>query len=422
MPTYTPLMTVAAQPSLPFPEERKALTVGELTRRIKKLLEDGFRFVTVTGEISNLKSQMSGHVYFTLKDADAQLPCIIWKTMAAHLGFRPEDGMQVVAWGRIAVYAPYGKYQLIVEGIEPRGVGALQLRFEQLKEKLAKEGLFEQGRKRPLPFLPRTIAIVTSPTGAAIQDMLRTIFDRFPRAHVLLYPVKVQGEGAAEDVAGAIRSLNAQRPDVDVIIAGRGGGSLEDLWAFNEEVVARAIFESKIPVVSAVGHETDFTISDFVADVRALTPTDAATKVVPRLSDLEETLGDRRSQLRRALESRAQLARARLDGLSKSWALRAPETLVRDRQQRLDDLGPRLKEAIARLIERRRKDLEARRSHLAALDPRAILRRGYTITQDAKGRILSDARGVKVGGELRTILGHGELKSRVEEVRGESPA
>src|SRR5882672_11096589 len=293
------------------PSEKKIISVGDLTRRIKKSIEDSIRYVWVAGELSNYKGPgPSGHLYFTLKDAESQIPCAMWKGMANRLRFAPENGMEVIAFGKVDVYVPYGKYQLIVEDMEPRGVGSLQL-----KEKLLQEGLFDAARKRPLPFLPRVIALVTSPTGAAVADMIRTLRSRHASLHVIIYPVKVQGEGAADEIAAALGHLNLSMPHIDVMIVGRGGGSIEDLCSFNEEVVARAIHASRIPVISAVGHETDTTIADFVADLRALTPTDGAVKVVPRLEDLEIALADLDAKLRRALRTRADLARSQLDGL-----------------------------------------------------------------------------------------------------------
>jgi len=426
-------MTAGAQQTLPFPE-RKVLSVRELTRRIKNLVEPPLKFVHVEGEISNHKVQQAGHHYFTLKDEEASLGCIVWQSSARLLRFEPADGMNVIAWGRVEIYAPYGKYQLIVDGMEPRGLGALQMRFEQLRDKLQRDGLFDPARKRPLPFLPRRVALVTSPTGAALQDMLRTIFTRFPRAHVLLYPVRVQGDGAAEEIAHALRHINLARPDIDVIIAGRGGGSIEDLWAFNEEVVARAIADSRIPVVSAVGHETDTTIADFVADVRALTPTDAGQRVLPRLADLEDAIDELRAKLRRALRTRAETERARLGRLGDHHALRSPERIARDQRQRLDGFIERLAGALRGVPERRRqnldrlrakvqgglppmrairRELDARAQHLAALDPRAILKRGYSITYDGRGRIVSDAKAVSEGDEIRTVLGNGAVRSTV---------
>ncbi|HEX7900631.1 MAG TPA: exodeoxyribonuclease VII large subunit [Planctomycetota bacterium] len=438
--------------------ERKVLSIGDLTKRIKSTLETGIPYVWVAGEMSNYKGPgPSGHLYFTLKDAESAVPCAMWRGFAAKLKFEPENGMQVVAGGRVEVYVPHGKYQLIVETLEPRGVGALQLKFEQLKEKLQKEGLFEAARKRPLPFLPRKIALVTSPTGAAVQDILRTLRGRCPAVHVLLYPVRVQGEGSAQEVAAAIGHINLAMPDVDVLIVGRGGGSIEDLWAFNEEVVARAIHASRIPVISAVGHETDTTIADFVADVRALTPTDGAVRAVPVLEDLILSLADLETQLKRALRTRAQLARSVVDGLAEGRDLGRVEELPAQLGQRLDDLQERLASAARQapaLVRQRLDRLDAAlyadlpraaaaareranhlndflRSHavravdaararvreaaasLEALSPVSILARGYSITY-RDGKIVKDAREVKPGDRLRTRLGSGEIDSRVE--------
>jgi exodeoxyribonuclease VII large subunit len=442
------------------PSERKILTVGDLTRRIKKSIEDAIRYVWVAGELSNYKGPgPSGHLYFTLKDSESQIPCAMWKGMANRLRFEPENGMEVIAFGKVDVYLPYGKYQLIVEDMEPRGVGSLQLKFEQLKEKLQKEGLFEQARKRPLPFLPRKIALVTSPTGAAVQDMLRTLRTRCPALHIVVYPVKVQGDGAAEEIAAAIGHLNLAMADIDVMIVGRGGGSIEDLWAFNEEVVARAIHASRIPVISAVGHETDTTIADFVADLRALTPTDGAVKAVPKLDDLVLSLDDLDSKLRRALRTRADLSRSQLDGLRDGRALGRIEDLPQQLGQRLDELKERLDVGVgqASFYQRERLDLlkasltadlprlaeagrrrvehltdllrsDARRSletakarlrqaaaSLEALSPVAILGRGYSITRLASTQeILKDAAQVKAGDRIVTRLGAGQIESKVE--------
>ncbi len=442
------------------PSGRKILTVGDLTHRIKGTIEDGIPYVWVAGEISNYKGAgPSGHHYFTLKDEESQIPCAMWRGSAARLRFRPENGTEVIAGGRVEVYLPHGKYQLIVDQMEPKGVGALQLRFEQLKEKLQGEGLFDPARKRPLPFLPRKLALVTSPTGAAVQDMIRTIRTRCPAIHVVVYPVRVQGEGAAQEIAAAISHLNLAMPDIDVMIVGRGGGSIEDLWAFNEEVVARAIHASRIPVISAVGHETDTTISDFVADVRALTPTDGAVRAVPRLDELVLALEDLDAKLKRSLRSTAELTRSRLDGYREGRALGRIEELPAQFAQRLDELTERLDAAsgqstfylreridrlreslfagLPRVPESARQDVEhldeSLRAHarraletatsrlrqaagtLEALSPVAILARGYSITRlESTGEILKDARQAKPGDRLLTRLGQGELPSRVE--------
>jgi exodeoxyribonuclease VII large subunit len=450
-----------ALPAEPLsPSERKIVSVGDLTRRLKRILEDGIKYVWVSGELSNYKGPgPSGHLYFTLKDAESQIPCAMWRGSVGRLRFEPENGMEVLALGRVEVYVPHGKYQLIVEELEPKGVGALQLRFEQLKEKLAKEGLFDPARKKPLPFLPRRIALVTSPTGAAVQDMLRTLRTRCPALSVLVYPVRVQGEGAAAEIAAAIGHLNLALPDLDLLIVGRGGGSIEDLWAFNEEAVARAIAASRIPVISAVGHETDTTIADFVADVRALTPTDGAVKAVPRLDELVANLEDLDAKLSRALRTRAELARSILDGHASGRALGRIEDLPAQHAQRLDEFSERLRVALGQstrsLRERldslrvslsadlpRRAELAGRQvGHLAdllrgharravegavarlreaagkleALSPVAILARGYSITRlEETGRILRDAKEAKPGQRLLTRLGGGEIVSRVE--------
>jgi len=442
------------------PSEKKIISVGDLTRRIKKSIEDSVRYVWVAGEMSNYKGPgPSGHLYFTLKDAESQIPCAMWKGMANRLRFEPENGMEVIAFGKVDVYVPYGKYQLIVEDMEPRGVGSLQLKFEQLKEKLQKEGLFEQDRKRPIPFLPRKLAIVTSPTGAAVADMIRTLRTRCPALHVIVYPVKVQGEGAAQEIAAAIGHLNLSMPEIDVMIVGRGGGSIEDLWAFNEEAVARAIFTSRIPVISAVGHETDTTIADFVADLRALTPTDGAVKAVPRLDDLQLTLGDLDAKLRRALRSRAELARSQLDGLRTGRSLGRVEELPDLFKQQIDDFNERLLVAVEQLPNYHRERLDqlrrsltadlpqlarnarqrvellttklrsdARRTletaqaqlrqaaaSLEALSPVAILGRGYSITRlESTQEILKDAVQAKPGDRIVSRLGSGQIVSRVE--------
>jgi len=447
------------------PSERRILSVGDLTRRIKKSIEDSVRSVWVAGEVSNYRGPgPSGHLYFTLKDAESQIPCAMWKGMANRLRFALENGMEVVAFGKVDVYVPYGKYQLIVEDLEPRGVGTLQQKFELLKSKLQGEGLFDPARKRPLPFLPRTLALVTSPTGAAVADMVRTIRSRLPAIRVVVYPVKVQGEGAAGEIAAAIGHLNRDLPEIDVMIVGRGGGSIEDLWAFNEEVVARAIHASRIPIISAVGHETDTTIADFVADVRALTPTDGAVRAVPRQDELELALEGLDAALRRALRSQADLARTRLDGLRDGRALGRVEELPDQLQQRLDDYKSRLdlgalqasthlkgrldllraslKAALPGMIDPARQRVEhltdrlradARRcldqakarlgqaaASLEALSPVAILGRGYSITRlEATQEILKEADRAKAGDRLVTRLGKGRVISKVE--RTETP-
>ncbi len=446
-----------------LPSERRILTVGELARRVKSLLEDNLKFVWVTGQVSRVVYAQSGHLYFDLKDEveepPAVIPCTMWRPKVMRLRFRVETGTSVLVYGLVTAYPAQGKYQISVEEIEPRGVGALQLKFEQLKARLEKEGLFDPARKLPLPFLPRKLALVTSPVGAAIQDMIRTIRARCPPVQVVVYPVKVQGEGAAEEIAAAIGHLNLAMPEVDVLIVGRGGGSIEDLWAFNEEVVARAIHASRIPVVSAVGHETDTTIADFVADVRALTPTDGAVKAVPKLDDLVLALEDLGTKLKRALRTRADLARLGLDALRGGRALGRVEELALQLAQRLDELRERLGVGLAQATFSLRERLDAmgrslwadlpratqaarqRMEHqadlldaharraveaatarlregaakLEALSPLAILGRGYSISRlEATGEILREARQAGPGDRILTSLGSGTIVSRVE--------
>ena len=395
-------------------DDARVYTVTQLTRQVRQALEDRFPGVRVTGEISNLRQPSSGHLYLTLKDENAQLSAVIWRSTASRILYRIEDGLEVLAYGDVTVYEPRGQYQLVIRRLEPKGVGALQLAFQQLKEKLAKEGLFDPAHKKPIPQFPRKIGIVTSPTGAAIRDILTTIGNRCPNVHVLLYPVRVQGEGAAEEIAEGIAALN-QLPDVDVMIVGRGGGSLEDLWAFNEEVVARAIFVSRVPIVSAVGHEIDFTIADFVADRRALTPTDAGALVVPDMAQLQETLSALSRRVSQSLLSRVERARERLDAVAKSYAFRRPLDRVRRHEQRLDDLTHRLVRVIGAIIREQHQRLNATADKLNTLNPLNVLARGYSITTSAKdGRILRDAADVSSRDKVITRLMRGEFQSTVD--------
>jgi exodeoxyribonuclease VII large subunit len=342
------------------------MTVSQITGLIKQTLETHLPpTVHIVGEISNFKRHSSGHLYFTLKDSSAELSCVMWRSAAASMKFKPTDGMEVIATGGIEVFERAGRYQLYARKLEPRGVGALELAFRQLCEKLEKEGLFDQERKRSLPRFPQRIALVTSPTGAAVADMLRTIQRRFPAVDVLLYPVRVQGDGAAPEIAAAIRAINANNValgGVDLMIVGRGGGSLEDLWAFNEEVTARAIFDSRIPVVSAVGHEVDVTIADLVADVRAATPTAAAELAVPVLSDVRATFGEWQWRITRATNHRIERGASRLDTVTHRAVFRDPMNLIRTRAQAVDELTNRLERATSdrmRITHRRLTALEA---------------------------------------------------------------
>jgi exodeoxyribonuclease VII large subunit len=398
------------------PGERP-FTVGELTARVKELLEEEFQSVWVVGEISNLTRARSGHVYLTLKDESAALGAVIWRSTAARLRFEPAEGMEVLARGRINVYAPRGQYQLDIRVLEPRGVGALQLAFEKLREKLEAEGLFDPDRKRPIPYLPRRIGIVTSPTGAAVRDILKVLGRRLPRCSSLLYPARVQGEGAAEEVAAGVRALSG-RGDLDVLIVGRGGGSIEDLWAFNEEAVARAIAASEVPVISAVGHEIDVTIADLVADVRAATPSAAAELAVPTEEELLGALADAGTRLGGAVRGRLDAGRERIRALTGAYGLRRLPDRLHELAQRLDDLSRRPVQGAAAGVSHLGERLSALSARLETLSPLRVLGRGYTVTT-LEGRPLRDAAEAALGDRIRTRLERGALISLVEDVSEE---
>jgi exodeoxyribonuclease VII large subunit len=418
--------------------DRKVLTVSELTARLGEVLEERFPAVWVEGEISNYRLYGSGHAYFTLKDAEAQLRAVLFRNRMRRIRFEPADGLHVMAFGAIEVYLQRGEYQLLVELLEPKGLGALQLAFEQLKARLQSEGLFDPARKRELPRFPRKIGIVTSPRGAAIQDMLRVIGRRFGELHIVVAPCKVQGDGAAEDIAQALRDLDGLG-DVDVIIVGRGGGSLEDLWAFNEEVVARAIAAAKAPVVSAVGHEVDFTIADFVADLRAPTPSAAAELVVREKQAVVDTLTQLRARLERSaarplrdLERRTdeltvRLRRAMRGELSRAShrvalvtrTLRASDPVVRLRndRHRLERLHSRLVASLTRRRDRARSSLRTAIGRLDSLSPLAVLGRGYSLTRRPTGDVVRAASQVMPGDDVRVLLHEGSLDARVTATR-----
>ncbi|MGH9395278.1 MAG: exodeoxyribonuclease VII large subunit, partial [Terriglobia bacterium] len=444
-----------------FETVRRVYTVSALTQEIRSLLEPKFIDVWVSGEVSNFRPAASGHLYFTLKDESAQLRVVCFRNQARYLKFKPQDGISMIARGRLSVYEPRGEYQLVAEFLEPAGVGALQLAFEQLKQKLAAEGLFLPERKKPLPLLPRTVGVVTSPTGAVIRDILRVLRRRFRNMNVILYPALVQGSGAAAEIAKGIRYFNQQKL-VDVLIVARGGGSIEDLWAFNEELVVRAIAESKIPVISAVGHETDFTIADFAADLRAPTPSAAAELVVHRKQDFETEIQNRQRRM-------LQMMRLKLSGLRQSQialtmhqVFQAIPLRLAQKAQLLDDLlssiGGTMRDhlnasrqrvlessaAMARLDFRRILDLKRallaqkesalnaaharalveRQNRLAQLlavlrerNPRVILNRGYAVVRDAAGKIVHSAAEVAEGSEISVELARGLLSAEVRRRR-----
>jgi len=397
-----------------FPEEPKTfLTVTELSQMVKGTLERELEAVWVVGEISNFRIPPSGHLYFTLKDDRSQIAGVMFRRQGLELSFEPEDGMEVLCFGRVSLYPARGDLQLYVETMEPRGSGALYLAFEQLKKRLGEEGLFAPERKRALPFLPSSIGIVTSLKGAALRDMLRILRDRFPDRRVVIRPVKVQGDGAAWEVAEAIGELG-QSGMVEVMIVGRGGGSLEDLWAFNEEIVARAIFNAPVPVISAVGHEVDFTIADFVADHRAPTPTAAAEMVVPRKEVLSEQIRVLQGRLVRVTQSRLENAREAWAGLARRLA--DPTRRLRENQIRLDELSLSLWRRIQDRLHRLRDRLVNGAGRLGGLSPLAVLERGYSIVHKIPEEVIvKDSSSLQVGDLVRITFARGKSVCKVEE-------
>lgn len=394
----------------------KIYTVSELTYRLKSILEEKFSFVWISGEISNFHLHSSGHYYFTLKDPEAQIGAVIFRSQNRSLKFVPKNGMRVTGFGRISVYDQRGTYQIIFEYLEPTGVGALQISFEQLKSRLASEGLFNQDHKKPIPFLPQRITIITSPTGAVIHDMLHIINRRFPNMQIEIIPVKVQGEGAEQEIISAIQLMNF-RKTTDVGIIARGGGSLEDLHAFNSEGVARAIYSSAIPIISAVGHETDVTIADFVADCRAPTPSAAAELVVPVKSELMRRCSELTLLLTNRFYRYLDHLRSQLHAISNR--LVDPSKRIQDLRLKLDDYSGRLFRQIQNILKQRREQLEWRVEKISALSPFAILTRGYSITRlIPKNTIVKDIKQVDIGSNLEIIISNGSLICRIEGIIG----
>lgn len=388
-------------------------TVTEVTRAIKAQLETTFPQLWVEGEISNFKHHSSGHMYFTLKDRQSQLRCVMFRGLNTKLQFQPEHGMKVFAFGHINVYEFGGYYQLNVRIMRPGGLGVLNIEFERIKKKLQQEGLFDPQNKKALPFLPRTIGIITSPTGAAIRDMLHVLRRRDPAVEVRIYPVRVQGEGAAEEIAEALDEMN-RIGGCDLLITGRGGGSLEDLWPFNQEVVARAIFRSRIPVISAVGHEVDFTISDFVADHRAATPSAAAELAVPVVADVLRHLETVARRIGRALQNRIETYALRLDRLSSS-RLFQPERLVKDRMEDVQRSCDKLQHRMQTILEQKKNQLRFVEGKLSVLDPLAVLHRGYSVTvRERDNAIVKRIEDVETGERIKILLAEGRLTAGVE--------
>ncbi len=397
------------------PEAPRVFSVSELTSEIKDSLETQFAAIWVSGEVSEVSRPQSGHIYFTLKDESSQIRAVLWRSAVQRLPFTLEDGQQVIVQGNIDVYLPRGSYQIVVRTVEPQGLGALQIAFRQMQQRLATEGLFDPRHKKPLPTFPQRVAFVTSPTGAAIRDFLEVATRRFRGANILVVPARVQGEGSPQEVARGIETANRMQCPPDVLVVGRGGGSLEDLWAFNTEVVVRAIFNSRIPVVSAVGHEIDVTLADLVADVRALTPSEAAERLFPSSDELKHRLGVLARRLSTGLRGRVVRMRSMLEALAKRRVLQRPHEYLYDRSRRLDELDARLQRAVQRRITHFKDRLTAASTHLESLSPLAVLSRGYSVTQRADdGKIVRDAAQLQPGDLIRTQLHQGHILSRVE--------
>jgi exodeoxyribonuclease VII large subunit len=398
----------------------KVLTIGELTRTLKGMLEEAYTSVWVEGEVSNLSRPSTyGHQYLTLKDDEAPLKAVLYRAIALRMRFDLRDGLRVIVRGRLTLYMPRGEYQLLIEEIQPKGIGPLELALRQLKEKLSLKGYFDPKRKRKPPRIPHRIALVTSPSGSAVRDMLEILSRRWPAAEVWICPVHVQGETAAAEVAEAITALNRLADNgtsLDVLIVGRGGGSLEDLWTFNEESVASAIFHSRIPVVTGIGHEDDLTIADMVADLRALTPSEAAEKAVPDRTAVLDWLTGLESRFRSDLRRRLDLARSRLVELARRPCLRRPLERIREEECRLDDCNERLQRAMQRRLEQLREQVKGLAARLESLSPLNVLARGYSLTRKEEGAaVLRAAEQVQPGERIVTRLGSGEIISRVEE-------
>lgn len=394
------------------------LSVSELTQHIKDLLEEDERLqdLWVQGEVSGFRPYPSGHAYFTLKDEGASIRCVLWRSDANRQRTLPQDGQAVIIHGRVSIYEPRGAYQLYVELIQPVGIGTLYLRLEELKERLQAEGLFAAERKRPLPQFPRRLGVVTSPQAAAWRDILRVLRQRYPLVEVILAPAQVQGEGAPGQIADAIQALS-EDTDVEVMIVARGGGSLEELWAFNEEVVARAIYHSKVPVVSGVGHEIDFTIADGVADVRAATPSAAAALVVPDAAELRSSLQRSAARLGEMMRDRMSASRADVDDVALRLRRASPQAPIAQQRQRLDEWAYRTQRALKQQLAVQRERLRSRELQLASLDPRATLERGYSITtHQATGLVVRSVRQVAAGDRIAVQVAEGHFGGIVEEL------
>ncbi len=394
-------------------DPRQAISVSELNDHIKAVIEGTFPALWVAGEISDLVRARSGHVYFTLKDDESQIRGVIWRGTAMGVKHEVKDGQAVLCFGSLDVYSARGTYQLVVRKIEPQGMGSLQLAFQQLQAKLHAEGLFAAERKKTLPPIPRHIGIITSPTGAAVRDFLKAAANRFRGADVVVIPALVQGEGAAKSIVNAIKAAQRIKPKLDVLIVSRGGGSLEDLWCFNEEAVVRAVAASSIPTVSAVGHEIDVTLCDLAADVRALTPTDAATRVLPDVQSIRTVASNLRQRLDRTIRQEIMRRRMEVASLRERPIIRRPWEMIHLRSRMLDELDTQAKRAMVNHLRKMRGEVSELAASLAALSPVAVLSRGYSVTIGPEKKALTSCENLEIGDEVETKLLKGTLISKV---------
>jgi exodeoxyribonuclease VII large subunit len=395
----------------------KPLTITQLNQLVKSTLGKQVPRLWVTGEISDLSRPSSGHIYFNLKDQTSQIRAVMWKSATAKLNFQLEDGMAVHAYGGTEIYVPRGTYQFIASKIEPLGEGKLQIAFRQLHAKLSREGLFDASRKKELPELPKRVGFVTSPSGAALKDFLEVIRRRWNHINVVVIPARVQGAGSVEEIVRGIKWAPRLNPQLDVLVVGRGGGSLEDLWSFNDERVVRAIAACPIPTVSAVGHEIDVTLSDLVADVRALTPSEAAERIVPNRADLEDALHQYQHRMTQSLSRQLQWLKRRLQDISRRPVLARPQEILRMRSQMLDQLEDRMRRLIKYRLELLRAKLGENATALEALSPLSVLTRGYSIAQRlSDGEVITDTKQLEVDEKLRIILKSGQVTAKVEDI------
>jgi exodeoxyribonuclease VII large subunit len=400
-----------------FGPDAQTLTVSELNGHLKAVVESTFPPLWVAGEVTDVAKPRSGHIYFTLKDDDSQIRAVMWRSVASRLKFELENGQSVLCFGGLEIYTVRGTYQIVVRKVQPQGVGTLQQAFEKLKRRLNAEGLFDAERKQTLPVHPRRIGVITSPSGAAIHDFLVAADARMLDAEIFVIPAQVQGDGAAETIVRGLLAASMIRPKLDAVVVTRGGGSLEDLWTFNEEPVVRAIAECPVPTISAVGHEVDITLADLAADVRALTPTDAATKVFPDRAGFVGRVEDLQRRLHRSMQQTIESRRTALEHLSQRPAITKPMEMVHRRSQLVDDLDLRARRAIDQHLKQTKATVASLAANLSALSPLSTLARGYSVTQDDQGNAISSTDQVEIGQSVRTRLADGEFISKIGEIR-----